>query len=253
MTVKTIFILVCIIAALYFFICTVKKEGMEDMSSPRCPDTLVQRGSRLFLYNSRLAEVPGVNPIAFNNLEEYVEFLEWQKSQGISCPVLYLQEVEDASGKVTCKVRPCVTEPQGGLPPTNATLDAKTTKFSTDSSSKIGDTGSSKVTGAMLPGELPNVDPASLAINPVDRYSNLERMNLLDATYDDPPFNRGGYPAHDPSSFYQGVHTPLDELDVKQEATKRSPNPMDPNWGGKSHTSSLVQGGHYKENEVYTY
>ena len=48
----------------------------------RCPNILIQKGSELYLHNSRLAKVPGVNPLKFANLEEYTEFMEWQRSQG---------------------------------------------------------------------------------------------------------------------------------------------------------------------------
>ena len=84
----------------------------------RCPNLLIQKGSKYYLYNSKLAPVPGVNPIQFNNLEEYTEFLEWQKSVGIRCPVLYVQNIYDTQGNRVYKVRPSVTEIQGGLPPT---------------------------------------------------------------------------------------------------------------------------------------
>jgi hypothetical protein len=62
--------------------------------------------------------VPGVNPIEFENLEDYTEFLDWQHSQGIRCPVLFLQQTYDAQGNPVYKARPSVTEQQGGLPPT---------------------------------------------------------------------------------------------------------------------------------------
>ena len=69
------------------------KEGLVNMDkSPSCPNLLIQKDSRFYLYNSKLAKVPGVNPIEFDNLEDYVEFLDWQRSQGIRCPVLYLQQ-----------------------------------------------------------------------------------------------------------------------------------------------------------------
>lgn len=93
-------------------------EGLTTMNGElRCPNVLIQKGARLYLYNSSLAEVPGVNPITFNNLEEYTEFLEWQRSVGIRCPVLYLQNIYDAQGNLVYKARPSVSEPQGGLPP----------------------------------------------------------------------------------------------------------------------------------------
>ena len=258
MSIQTAIIIICVISAVYFMIRTSGEEGFSNIVSgaPSCPDTLVQKGSKIYLYNSRRAEVPGVNPILFNNLEEYVEFLDWQKSQGINCPVLYLQQVYDASGKLTCKARPCVTEPQGGLPPTNATLDARTTVFNA-----IGITGVNGASGTaegkkafdVYPTGLPYTDPKPLAKDPSNRYANLERVKLLDSNVDDKPWNEGGYPAHDPTSFYQGVHTPLDQMDVINEAKAESPNPMDPNWGGQKHTQKLVDGGYYKENNVFHY
>lgn len=82
----------------------------------RCPNLLIQKGSRFYLYNSKVAQVPGVNPIEFDNLEDYTEFLQWQRSQNIRCPVLYLQETFDAQGNKIYKSRPSVSEPQAGLP-----------------------------------------------------------------------------------------------------------------------------------------
>jgi hypothetical protein len=95
-------------------------EGFTSSTSKgetRCPNILIQKGTQFFLYNSKIAKVPGVNPIQFENLEEYVEFTDWQRSQGIRCPVLFLQHSYDAQGNPVYKVRPSPTDPQGGLPP----------------------------------------------------------------------------------------------------------------------------------------
>jgi len=91
-------------------------EGLTNNNSLRCPTILIQKDSSFYLYNPKLAKIPGVNPVEFNNLEEYVEFLDWQRSQGIRCPVLYLQQSYDTQGNVAYRVRPSVTELQGGLP-----------------------------------------------------------------------------------------------------------------------------------------
>jgi len=90
------------------------------MSNPyekRCPNILIQKGSQLFLYNSHIAKIPGVNPIQFSNLEDYIEFTDWQRSQGIRCPILFLQHSYDAQGNSVYKVRPGPTDLKGGLPP----------------------------------------------------------------------------------------------------------------------------------------
>jgi hypothetical protein len=87
----------------------------------KCPDVLIQKGKRFFLYNSKLAKVPGVNPIEFQNLEDYTEFIDWQRSQGIRCPILFLQFSYNAQGDPTYKIRPSPTNLQGGLPSTPST------------------------------------------------------------------------------------------------------------------------------------
>lgn len=84
---------------------------------PRCPNLLIQKGTVLFLYNTKLAPVPGVNPIRFDNLEEYVEFTEWLRGQGIKCPILFLQHSINAQGESIYNIRPSPTNLQGGLSP----------------------------------------------------------------------------------------------------------------------------------------
>jgi hypothetical protein len=111
------------LGGLYFYICYTKNpnmiEGLTTIDGElRCPNLLIQKGPKFYLYNSNIASVPGVNPIEFNNLEEYTEFLEWQRGAGIRCPVLYVQNTYDAQGERVYKVRPSVTELEGGLPPT---------------------------------------------------------------------------------------------------------------------------------------
>lgn len=94
------------------------KEGFViNKNKPRCPNLLIQKGSSFYLYNTELAQIPGVNPIEFYNLEEYTEFLNWQRSVGIRCPVLYLQHSYDPQNNRVYKIRPSVSEVKGGLPP----------------------------------------------------------------------------------------------------------------------------------------
>jgi hypothetical protein len=196
-------------------------EGFSG--APRCPDMLIQEGSRFYLFNSKLAKIPGVNPIEFNNLEEYTEFLEWQRSQGIRCPVLYLQKSFDAQGKSVFKVRPSVSDPQGGLPPSSSATTIKADGI-----------------------EVPDYNPAFM-----DDYLNKPESLLVDATRNDKPFNQNQYPSFDESAYYQGLTTPLDEMDkefLKPGAI--SPIATHPTWGGSKYTQSLVDKGYFKDNEV---
>ena len=222
-----LFILVFLIGLYFYAKCSDPSylEGLKNNENNnngvRCPNLLIQKGSRFYLYNSKVAKVPGVNPIEFENLEDYTEFLDWQRSQNIRCPVLYLQETYDAQGNPVYKVRPSVSEPQAGLPPSIA--------------SSTGDIISESTLG----------DPNALA------YPNPTL--LVDSTRNDPPYNKNSYPAYDESSYYVGTTTPLDTMDMAQEKSNVSPNPMDPNWGGSEYTENLVNKGYYKDNEVKLY
>ena len=188
---------------------------------PRCPNLLIQKGARFYLYNSKLASVPGVNPIEFDNLEDYTEFLDWQRSQNIRCPVLYLQETYDAQGKKVYKTRPSVSEPQAGLPPSIASSS-----------------------GNMIM-------ESNLGTSNAPAYPNTTL--LVDATRNDPPYNVNSYPAQDQTDYYIGTTTPLDMMNIKEQQAAISPDPMQPNWGGASYTQNLVNSGYYKDNEVSIY
>ena len=89
-------------------------------SKPRCPNLLIQKGDRYLLKNTSLAEVPGVNPISFANLNDYTEFVKWQRSQGIECPVLFLQNQINAQGEEEYRIRPGPDDLRGGLPSVSA-------------------------------------------------------------------------------------------------------------------------------------
>jgi hypothetical protein len=92
-------------------------DATSNVSKMRCPNLLVQNDKDIYLFNTKLKEIPGVNPIRFNNLEEYNEFLNWQKSQGIICPILFLQKTYDAQGQTVFTMRPSVNDQMGGLQP----------------------------------------------------------------------------------------------------------------------------------------
>lgn len=86
----------------------------------RCPNLLIQKGTTLYLHNTNLAAIPGVNPIRFDNLEEYIEFIEWLRSQGIKCPILFLQHSINAQGESVYNIRPSPTDLHGGLCPSTS-------------------------------------------------------------------------------------------------------------------------------------
>jgi hypothetical protein len=85
------FALFVFLLGLYFCL-TQSSYTIQEGFKPRCPNILIDRGNEIWLKNTNLADIPGVNPVVFHNLDEYTQFVEWQKSQGIQCPLLYLKK-----------------------------------------------------------------------------------------------------------------------------------------------------------------
>jgi hypothetical protein len=221
---KLLIIAMVFLLGLYFIYYTNNVETFvsdkkDYKIADNCPDVLIQKGSALFLYNSKRANVPGVNPIRFENLEEYIEFTEWQRSQGILCPILYLQHAYNAQGDPVYKARPSPTNLQGGLP-------------------------DYYVNQSFL--NNPNIMPPPFPV-PVQGFGgiNLGDIPLVDMTAN----NANNYPSYDPQNQTIGLDTPLDKM-FNDTSNKFSPNPMDDNWGGVEYTEKLVQSGYFKGNEV---
>ena len=114
---KKMFMLITFLLGLYFIYKSTSLDNMvEPFSSNNCPDLLIQKGNDIYLENTKRAHIPGVNPIKFKNLDEYTEFLKWQRSNQIRCPVLELQKSYDVQNEEVYSVRPSLSDPQGGLP-----------------------------------------------------------------------------------------------------------------------------------------
>lgn len=212
---KLFLIIIVFILGLYFTCNYTSKNVIEgfDVSKNSCPNILIQKGTEIYLHNSRRAKIPGVNPVKFNNLEEYVEFLDWQRSQNINCPVLFLQHSYDTQGKPIYKVRPSPTDTQGGLP--------SVLTYGTDS----------------------QAIPLTV--------QKPKQTKLIDASRDDAPYNNNSYPGYDPMNLQQGEYTPLDKMFNEQETSgPKSTNAMDVNWGGIQYTEQAIDAGLYKGDDV---
>jgi hypothetical protein len=77
----------------------------EPFVSGKCPTTLIKDGQFIYLYDSTMAKVPGVNPIQFNSLEEYKDYIEWQRANHLKCPILHLEKVYTANGTEMYEIR----------------------------------------------------------------------------------------------------------------------------------------------------
>lgn len=114
MYIKLTFIGILFLLGLYMCSTYTSGEVIENFKDSKCFDMLVQKGSELWLHNSSQKEIPGVNPVRFKNLEEYMEFIQWQRRQNIRCPVLFLQQAYNTQGEQIYHVRDSPSNLNGG-------------------------------------------------------------------------------------------------------------------------------------------
>lgn len=83
----------------------VEPEIKESFVGINCQTTLIKDGNNILLYDSTKATVPGVNPIKLKNLDEYKEYIKWQRANQIRCPILHLEKVYTTQGSEMYEIR----------------------------------------------------------------------------------------------------------------------------------------------------
>jgi len=210
-------------------------SSSSDSSSPssdsnQCPDLLIRKGSGLALYNTKAPMIEGTNPILFNTLDDYIYYVKVQKYKlNIHCPILYLQEENNAQGQDVYRVRPGPFNLQGGSPVVEST--------------------SNFFNGSLGP-YTGSVD------QPVGQPSDNRDITVpyIDASRENKPYNQNNYPGFDPYGQFVGQYTTIDKIHDSTETgnpdSNLSDNPMDSNWGGVQFTHEKVATGKYDDNIV---
>lgn len=163
MYVKLFIVSFIFLAGLYFTMNYKRDNLVESFEvTSNCPNILMEKDGKFLLYNSRKLEVPGVNPVQFNTLEEYTEFVSWLRGSGIKCPVLYAKEINTTQGDKSYKICPSGDPDICGLPQTQHPTE-----------SKLIDAGHDK-------GSMPSFDPNNQYIGeytPLDKMFHEEELN----------------------------------------------------------------------------
>jgi hypothetical protein len=144
-------------------------EPMGNRDDQGCPNLLVQKGNALLLYNTNKPEDEN-NPISFFNLDEYINYLEIQKSKGNSCPVLYLQQENNAQGNDVYRMRPSPFDKQGGLPVESAV----TTSQNGAASNVIQRADASRANMPYNKDQYPGFDPTSQYVG---QYTDIDAVH----------------------------------------------------------------------------
>ena len=228
-------------------------ELERSESNDLCPTLLIKRGNKYMLYNKNMPEEVGENPIFFDNLDQYVNYVETQrKLYNQNCPVLFLQEEVNAQGNDVYKMRELSSD--GNVDP--LLLGSIQDYF-------LSKTNVTPKFGPPVGPQAFNKPPTNNGISlgnfgiPLEQtQANLSQhpplVKYSDANRSNPPFNQGFY-GFDPSSQYTGKFTILDEIHNStqtQNPSGLSSNPMDTNWGGVQFTAEKVASGMYEDNNV---
>lgn len=213
-------VIIIFILGLYYYSNYTTYEHMENntkSTTNNCPDMLIEKDGKIFLYNSKSEIIQNKNPLEFKNIDEYKNYIETTKNN--ECPVLFLQYTTDTQNNELIQIKSSIFENEGGLPPIKN-----------------------------------NHTKNNNANKKLDEY--YEKNKMLDATLDSTPnstikFNTNMYSGFDELNQNIGLDTPLDKM--FNEKSKISRNPIDPNWGGKNYTRDAVLKGDYKDREVYRF
>jgi len=131
---KLITIIVAFSIGLFFCLRYKSSDLLENFQGMgQCPNMLVKKGKELHLINTKKALIPGVNPIKFNSLEDYAEYVKWSKKVGIKCPILYYEQTYNTQNERGFRLLDDPLNPSAGLssnPP--ATRQPAQTQMLTD-------------------------------------------------------------------------------------------------------------------------
>lgn len=248
---------------------TTSQEGLQNKNekTAKCPNILVKSGEYLLLYNT--TDTHYEMPVMFNNLDEYGNYIKAQRANGIYCPVLHLQQENNAQGQDVFRIKstpfndhynepfsdligqtiPSPSASNGGLmfpPSTVAQLSTNTSTFPFFNIEGF-DGGMGSPAHVSSPVQSPASTPVPIPV------ATMPPSNT-------PPQNQEGsssttqtklYPGFDPYGFDVGKFKELDKIHESTAAPPLSDNPMDPNWGGTEYTKEAVNSGKYIENSVY--
>ena len=231
-------------------------EIMSSESNDLCPTLLIKRGGKYMLFNKNMPEEVGENPVFFESLDQYKDYIETQrKLYNQNCPVLFLQEESNAQGENVYKMRKTHGYGNGNVDP--LLLGSVQDYF----------VNNTNVTPKFSPPMGPqafNKPPTNNGISlgnygvSVDQLEQTAMSNhpplveYDDANRDNKQFNQGYY-GFDPTRQYVGKYTVLDQIHNSTQTENKdglSNNPMDPNWGGAMFTAEKVASGQYEGNSV---
>jgi len=114
-----ILVIIIFIIGLYYYIN--KNNNINNINNInnnykiKNSNIIFEKDGKIYLFSDTISL--DKNPIIFNNLEDYIEFNEMEKSKNINYPTIYLQYGKDTQNNDILMVKPSIIEINGGLMP----------------------------------------------------------------------------------------------------------------------------------------
>ena len=197
----------------------------KEEENVNCPNLLVKRGKEVFLLNKRKAIIPGVNPIRFDNLEQYAEYLKWQRRVGVRCPVLFFEEAYNAQNKKIWRFADDPFDTQGGNPPNDVMRG-------------MGNAQIGKLLDAAIDTNPPYNEGEFASFDPDNQ--NIGKFTPLDKIYHSPD----EFSDNPMDSNWGGGGIPIggDTVNRIRTTDEYSKNSMDQNWDGRIRSGYDAEG-----------
>lgn len=231
-----------------------ENELSTKESNDLCPTLLIKRGNQYMLFNKNMPEEVGENPLFFDTLDQYKNYVETQRTlYNQKCPVLFLQEEVNAQGENVYRLRE--TESSGNVDPILLGSIQDYFLSKTNVMPKFGPPTDPQAFNKPPTNNGISLDNYGVSVEQLTQEEVSQHPPLVeykDANRDNKPYNQG-YHGFDPTNQYVGQYTVLDKIHdstMSENKDGLSNNPMDPNWGGVVFTADKVASGIYDENNV---
>ena len=246
-------IITIFLVAIFIYFYTRYSEGL--LGNTTCPDMLIQKGTQYLLYNTYNPE-SSTNPLVFDNLTQYVDYIKEENEKGNKCPVLFVQQVLGAQGDTTYKLR-------------NDPLNPQNVDYKSSSTNSLNTTTTTNTVGTI------STETNDLSM-PTQQQQQQPQTTLNYKTQDKykTPYTRQLYMDNLANSIVQNLSmkevTNIDKLDLTKsilletqptctktmdditplEVNGLTADPMQTNWGGPEFSTQLINKGYYAGNEV---
>jgi hypothetical protein len=111
---KIIIITIIFLFGLHYYTYFYKNRKIEGYENKKKKNMLIEHDGKIYYLNNNIKIEKDKNPLVFENLEEYKEFIELENSTGKKTPVLYLEYTTNTQNDELIQVKSSIFENNGG-------------------------------------------------------------------------------------------------------------------------------------------